>query len=206
MKNIDKHIDLQYFGSIKLFSSLITETNVFFLPDVGYQKSLHLNRTKLIGANGPLHLIIPLLGGRDKKQKFKDVQISYSDQWQKIHWRGIQSAYRKSPWFDEYAQDLESLFQIQEKFLLDLNLKTMQWVIKKLKLKVDILAESKPVLVNHSDELKINVNEKTELNFPAYQQVFSDRYGFISNLGILDLLFCEGPQAKVYLQTINSFK
>ncbi len=207
MSNNKFHIiDLQYFGSIELFSTLINQTNVCFLPDVAYQKALHPNRTQLIGANGPLLLSIPLVGGRDKKQKFKDVQISYSDPWQKIHWRGINSAYRKSPWFEEYANELETLFQNREKFLLDLNLKTMFWALNKLNLKLDILAENKLNLEDSSYNPTGIRKEEKQLHFPFYQQVFNDRYGFISNLSILDLLFCEGPQATGYLQSINFFR
>ena len=201
-----KLVDLQYFGSIELFSTLMHQSNVFFLPDEAYQKALHPNRTQLMGANGPLLLSIPLVGGRDKKQKFKDVQVSYSHPWQNIHWRGINSAYRKSPWFDEYAQELESLFQKREKFLLDLNLKTMRWAINKLNLKVDILAETGLNLEDSSYNLSSVQKDDKRPHFPFYQQVFNDRYGFISNLSILDLLFCEGPKAKGYLQSINFFK
>lgn len=202
----NKTIDLQYFGSIKLFYTLMQRSNVFFLPDEGYQKAQHPNRTKLIGANGPLLLSIPLIGGRDKKQKFKDVQISYSDPWQKIHWRGINSAYRKSPWFDEYAEELETLFQKREKFLLDLNLKTMNWAINKLNLKIDILAGTISDFEENPNKMREVPRDEKLLDFPFYQQVFNDRYGFIPNLSILDLLFCEGPLAYSYLQSINLFR
>lgn len=201
-----KLIDLQYFGSIELFSTLMHETNVFFLPDEAYQKTHHPNRTKLMGANGPLLLSIPLIGGRDKKQKFKNVRISYSDPWQKIHWRGINSAYRKSPWFDEYAQELESLIHKREIFLLDLNLKTMTWAINKLNLKLDILAGTISDFEESSYKMQGAEKDEKELHFPFYQQVFNDRYGFIPNLSILDLLFCEGPFAYGYLQSINFFR
>lgn len=198
MINDIKCIDLQYFGDIKLFSTLINETNVFFLPDIRYQKLNHLNRTRLIGANGPLLLTVPLIGGRDKKQTLKDVRISYGDPWQRIHWRGIVSSYRKSPWFEEYAPGLEKLFQLNETFLLDLNLKTMEWVCTKLKMKLAILSglKSNDALLTSSD----SVNSSP--TYPVYQQVFSERYGFVSGLGILDLLMCEGPSASAYLERV----
>ncbi len=198
----NQYIDLQYFGDIKLISTLIKSTNAFFLPDVRYEKSLHLNRTSLIGANGPLLLTVPLIGGRDKKQKLKDVRISYVDPWQRIHWRGIDSSYRKAPWFDEYAPELKDLFELKEKYLLDLNLKTMEWTLKKLKLKLDILADNTSTR-KIEEEKSI---EKGFSNFKNYQQIFSERHGFVPNLSILDLLFCEGPSAKKYLEVITILK
>jgi hypothetical protein len=37
-----------------------------------------------------------------------------------------------------------------------------------------------------------------ELGLKPYFQVFDDRNGFIPNLSIADLLFNQGPQAKLY--------
>jgi len=197
-----QYIDLQYFGDIKFISTLIKSTNAFFLPDVRYGKSLHLNRTRLIGANGPLLLTVPLIGGRDKKQKLKDVQISYVDPWQKIHWRGIDSSYRKAPWFEDYAPGLMEVFQLREKFLLDLNLKTMEWVKAKLKMRVDILSEN-GVLKKEAPEIS---GEENGFQFTSYQQVFMEKHGFKPNLSILDLLLCEGPSAIKYLEAIATLK
>ncbi|MEQ1799553.1 MAG: WbqC family protein [Lacibacter sp.] len=197
-----QHIDLQYFGDIKFISTLIKSTNAFFLPDVRYEKSLHLNRTCLIGANGPLLLTVPLIGGRDKKQKLKDVQISYVDPWQKIQWRGIDSSYRKAPWFEDYAPELKELFQLKEKYLLDLNLKTMEWVMKRLKVNVDILADS----AIFKKEAPENSGEETGFQYLPYQQVFMEKHGFKPNISILDLLLCQGPSAKKYLEAIATLK
>jgi len=202
MKKNRQYIDLQYFGDIKFISTLIKSTNAFFLPDVRYEKSLHLNRTCLIGANGPLLLTVPLIGGRDKKQKLKDVQISYVDPWQKIQWRGIDSSYRKAPWFEDYAPGLKELFELREKYLLDLNLKTMEWVSKKLKINVDILADNEV----SKKEAPGNSGVKTGFQYQPYQQVFMEKHGFKPNLSILDLLLCEGPSAKKYLEAIATLK
>lgn len=199
----NEYIELQYFGSINLYSTLINHTNVFFLPDVPFKKALHPNRQKLMGANSPLLLTVPLVGGRDQKQKLKDVQISYTDPWQRIHWRGIVSNYRKSPWFEEYAPQLEMLFQLNEKFLIDLNLKTMDWALEKLKLKLDILADVENSIHADRSPGSLQKNEISTILYPSYTQVFSDKYGFMPNLGILDLLFCKGPSAFEYLESVS---
>ena len=45
--------------------------------------------------------------------------------------------------------------------------------------------------------------EFDQIEPPRYMQVFENKFGFISNLSILDLLFNEGNNSKAYLETIN---
>jgi hypothetical protein len=154
---------------------------------------------KLSGANAPLLLSIPLHGGRDQKQQLKDVQIAASEPWQKNHWKGIVSSYRKAPWFEEYETELLQFYRQPEKFLLDWNLKTMLWAIEKLKWKLDIMADTE---AEDPGEIQL-LNSSNVLEFPVYQQVFADRFGFLPNLSILDLIFCEGPKAVNYFELLN---
>ncbi len=161
---------------------------------------------RLMGANGPLLLTVPLVGGRAPKQQIKDLQIGYGEPWQRIHWRGIHDNYRKAPWFDDYAPELEQLFREKEKFLLDLNLKTAEWCLRKLKVKIDILSVETQTTEEGGNSLTRNKPDENDTTFPVYQQVFADRHGFVPNLSILDLLLCEGPLATDYLRRINNSK
>ncbi len=196
-------IELQYFGNVYSYLKFINQTNVFFSAYESYFRALHLNRMKLMGANGPLLLSVPLEGGRDQKVKWKDVRINYAEPWQRIHWRGIHDNYRKAPWFEDYAPELQQLFLRKEKYLMDLNLKSMDYCLQRLKLKVDILAYSEEEAMKLISQRPKKTEPVTVENFPVYQQVFSERHGFVPNLGILDLLFCEGPLATDYLRRIN---
>ncbi len=196
-------IELQYFGEINWYLKCIYCTDLVFSPYQNYQRGLKLNRMRLMGANGPLLLSVPLEGGRDQYGPLQDLQISYAEPWQRIHWRGIHDNYRKAPWFDDYAPGLESLYRKQEKFLLDLNLKTTEWVLQRLKWKVAILAQSE---TKGETATVPKPNEQVPAaagNWPVYQQVFAERHGFVPNLSILDLLLCEGPMAGAYLKKIQ---
>ena len=197
-------IDFKYFGDIYYYSGFIDLSNIEYISYKPYQRGLQLNRMRLMGANGPLLLTVPLVGGRAPKQKIKDLQIGYAEPWQRIHWRGIHDNYRKAPWFDDYAPELEQLFQLKEKFLLDLNLKTAEWCLKKLKLKLDILSVDEVESGEETHPFVQNEPPNEGKDFPIYQQVFSDRHGFVPNLSIVDLLLCEGPLALDYLRRINN--
>ena len=52
------------------------------------------------------------------------------------------------------------------------------------------------------NELITNFVEQKGLDFHSYVQVFNERHGFVPNLSILDLLFCEGPAAKNYIEQV----
>ena len=195
-------IELQYFGDICSYLKFIQQIDVEFSLYQNYQRASKLNRMRLMGANGPLLLSVPLEGGRDQQVALKDLRISYAEPWQRIHWRGIHDNYRKAPWFDDYAPGLEELFRKREKFLLDLNLKTTEWAVQRLKLKVDFLAEKTGEGIAGRVQFAKEAKQPEVGNWPVYQQVFSDRHGFVPNLGIIDLLLCEGPMAINYLKKI----
>lgn len=196
-------IDLHYFGAINWYLKCIDSTDVVFSPYKNYQRGLKLNRMRLMGANGPLLLTVPLEGGRDQYGHLKDLQISYAEPWQRIHWRGIHDNYRKAPWFEDYAPGLESLYRKQEKFLLDLNLKTTEWVLQRLKWKLVILAVTEEEAKNQPQQTGAAPEDEQQPNWPVYQQVFAERHGFVPNLSILDLLLCEGPMATAYLKKLQ---
>jgi hypothetical protein len=197
------YTEIQYFGDIYSYLKFIDSSNAFFSPYESYFRAHHFNRMSLMGANGALLLSVPLEGGRDQKVKWKDVKINYAEPWQRIHWRGVHDNYRKAPWFEDYAPGLEQLFLRKEKFLLDLNLATLNYCLGRLKLKVDILAYSEEeALQLNTQRLKKTEPKPAEI-FPSYQQVFSERHGFAANLSILDLILCEGPLAANYLRSIN---
>ena len=199
-KNITEFIDYQYFGNNEFYSTLIRNKNINFSPELPYQKAHHPNRMWLYGANGLMSLSIPLLGGRNQKGIFKDVQIAEDRNWRRIHWRSIHDAYRKSPWFEELGWQVEAIYKRPEKFLLDWNLKTMQLAVKLLGFKMDILTQS-DFIPDQQQALSISSNPviKPAEGFKVYQQVFMERHGFIGNLSILDLLFCCGATSKDYL-------
>lgn len=206
MKNEIEIIDIQYFGSIYFYLNFIYRSNIRFSSDVLYRKELHQNRMWLSGPNNLVRLSVPLAGGRNQKVQFKDLRIARADDWQRIHWRSIHDAYRKSPWFEEYAPGLENLYQQKDDFLIDWNFRTLQWSLSKLRLKIDILADdSKRNLDPAIPEMSLPVQKLPE-GHPVYQQVFSDRIGFIANLSILDLIFCEGPISKEYLKKLSAYQ
>jgi hypothetical protein len=152
------------------------------------------NRTVIAGPNGLVTLSIPLKGGRNQKNSMKDIEVSYDENWQAVHWKTIESCYRRSPYFEYYAEEIKMLFEKKHRFLMDYNLKCLQLVNQLLQVKKEfVLTEKyeKIPLANCIDARNI-FEENRSFELPNYMQVFQDRIGFKSNLSILDMLFCEG--------------
>jgi hypothetical protein len=126
--------------------------------------------------------------------------------WQKMHWRAIESAYNKSPFFLYYQDYFEKYYTTKFRWLLDFNNELMQECFRLLKLYVCTIETStyKKDYPQETDmRYAINPREKTAMHFKEYSQVFTYKCGFIPNLSIVDLLFNKGPESKDYLRSIN---
>ena len=106
-----------YFPSIQYIRALIKAKEATFTLESNYQKQTYRNRCSIYGANGKLNLIIPIQHTkRDGHQKDKAVKIMWEENWQKLHWRSLSSAYRSSPFFEFYEDDLKEIFFKQPSF------------------------------------------------------------------------------------------
>jgi hypothetical protein len=190
-----------YFGSIEFFFHLNSRNCIIEVNDFFIKQSLR-TRCKIYGANGPLTLTVPKIRKNSSKTIFKDIKINYDHHWQKEHWQSITSAYRSSPFFEYYEDEFQSLFDKKHTFLMDLNLEMMRFVCSKIGLPTNFKISEKYMNNTSLDDKRIDTFD--ELNTPRYMQVFENKFGFISNLSILDLLFNEGNNSKIYLDTINS--
>ena len=196
-----------YFPNIATFAVLIQNEILWEACD-NFQKQTYRNRCYICTDQGKHMLNIPIkhVGGKEGRQRYRDVELDHSENWLKQHWRTLETAYRTSPFFEYYEDDLKPLFEFQERSLYVFNLKTIQTV-------ADCLGVQPPVEKTSSYEISpevhndarflINAKSALEFNPPQYTQVFGERHGFLSNLSILDLLFNEGPSTISYLRTLS---
>lgn len=197
-------IDNQYFGPVISYSALIRATHVDLCEYDPYRKAGFRNRCTLPGANGLINLSVPIAGGRDQKSVYRDVKIDNREDWQKNHWRTIFSVYGKSPFFNFFSHELDALFQIPCTFLFDWNIACFEWVQKKLQLNTKILHRDKwPDRDEQVIDLRNRIMPSTIDRFSTgaivYTQVFAPKIGFQPNMSILDLVCCEGKNAREIL-------
>lgn len=170
-----------------------------------YIKQSYRNRATILSANGPLDLIMPLEKDAGSKTLIKDVRIAYHDRWNAEHWNAINSAYNSSPFFEYYKEDLERFFTQQFKFLIDYNLELLQCILQLLHIQCDCsFTEDFVKPDTQTDDYRYSISPKRQaiFNNPPYTQVFEDKFAFVPNLSILDLLCNVGPESKQYLEKI----
>ncbi|HLP19351.1 MAG TPA: WbqC family protein [Chitinophagales bacterium] len=183
---------LPYLPNINWLQNFIKHQPVVIEQHENFVKSTFRNRCMIAGANGPQLLSVPLLGGRDHHQPYRNVRISNTGHWQKKHWQAIRSAYGSAPYYEYYADRFESFYLKEFEFLFDFNLELLGLLVKALKLNSQItLTESFETAVQNRADLR-NVYYGTDIK---YYQVFAERNGFVPNLCALDLLFNQGPES-----------
>lgn len=193
-----------YSPNIAHFVAMVKADEVIFEMDDNFVKQTYRNRTYIYGANGKLGLNIPVIHSQKNRQKYRDVKVFNEDNWQSLHWKSLLSAYRTSPFFEYYEDELQHIFTEKTEFLLDFNLKCFEVICDclQLDLKTSKTQIYKKVLEDETDfRPLVNAKKEASYAFETYTQVFNNKHGFIPNLSILDLLFNEGPNALNYLES-----
>jgi hypothetical protein len=196
-----------YFAPVSYFTKLASFSDIYIEQHEHFIKQTYRNRAIILGANGPVALIVPVEKGREQKIKIKDLRISYDEEWQRNHWRTIFSAYNSSPFFEYYSDDLQKYFSKKTTFLLDFNLQITETILELLDIPSELkLTAEFEAVPDRTDNFRERINPKPHRNFDdpnflaqTYTQVFSEKFGFIPNLSILDLLFNEGPTSNTIL-------
>ena len=190
-----------YFSPISQYQALLNSNSITFEVEDNYQKQTYRNRCYIYGANGKQLLNIPVtIPKSSKKTKSKDILVENAN-WQKQHYKSLEVAYNHSPFFEFYKDDLRKIFSKKYTYLLDVNLDSFNFIMDALELFKEYTLSKK------YEETKLNdfrnladSKKKVEISSIPYIQMFDQKFGFLKNLSILDLLFMEGPNSINFLE------
>ena len=189
-----------YFSPISQYHALLNSNSITFEVEDNYQKQTYRNRCYIYGANGKQLLNIPVsIPKSSKKTKSKDILVKNSN-WQKQHYKSLEAAYNHSPFFEFYKDDLQKIFSKKYTYLLDVNLDSFNFIKNALELPIEYKF-SKTYEENKPNDFRdlADSKKKVEISFLSYIQMFDQKFGFLKNLSILDLLFMEGPNSINFL-------
>ena len=218
-----------YFGPVQWYQKLYRYDHCLIEQYDSYQKQTYRNRCVIATANGLQALTVPVEHNANcqlstiscpldpvalhlqVKEFVKDLRISDHNQWRKVHWNALQSAYSESPFFEYYVDDIRPFFEHKYDFLIDFNEAIRQKICELIDIHphVEYTTEyvkptansQQPIAFSDFREVIHAKHPQPDADFEAkpYWQVFQHRYGFQPNLSILDLLFCMGPESVFYL-------
>ena len=192
-------------------SSLELSPSVVYIEACeNFQKQSYRNRCRFYGAEGVQTLSFPILHeGGTHKIPISEIKIDYKTPWVQQHERAIVSAYGMSAYFDYYKDELFAILESGHERLFDLNLALIRFFIEKTGIKVDLRLTEDYEREPQMEDLREVIHPKhpntilsdMDMEKP-YFQVFAPKYGFMSDLSIMDLLFNEGPDSILFLKNI----
>lgn len=201
-------LSITYLGPVQYFTKFLLHPVRIIERYDHYIKQTYRNRCNIMGANGILPLSIPVLKGQAHKTYVRDIRIDYNKKWQKLHWRSMESAYRHSPFFEFYTDELYPFYEKRFEFLIDFNAALLELVLQSLEIENTLNYSREFIdagIVDYAD-YRETIHPKRDLSSDplfvplTYRQVFVERLGFKANLSIIDLLFNEGPNARSVLE------
>lgn len=205
-----------------------------FYDEMQYTKNDWRNRNKIKTQNGLLWLSIPTETKGHLQNKINEVKIT-DKRWAKKHWTSISNAYAKAPYFKEFKELFENLYNecSKEKYLCQVNYKFITAISNLLGITtkisfsqdygliagkterlVDLVKKAKGTTYlsglaakNYLDEkLFAEANIKLEwMEYSKYQEYPQLHPPFEHGVSILDLIFNTGLKSIEYIRG-NSYE
>lgn len=179
------------FPPAELFAAALESPMIYIDVHENYQKRSFRNKYQVLGPNGIITLSIPLQKGKHQQQNIREVKISYAEDWPRIHRETIRSCYGSAPYFEHYFEGLTALLEARPESLFEYNLTTLDWIYK---------TQKKKLIWEATAHYIADINKDNKMVKP-YPQVFSDRFGFVAGLSMLDLIMNMGPRAASWLNS-----
>jgi len=203
------YLSSAYLAPVQYYTKFIMAGTVYIEQYDNYIKQTYRNRCTIISANGSISLSIPVEHSSGDKTFMKDIKISDHGNWQHMHWNAIISAYNSSPFFEYYQDDFYQFYHKKYTFLFDFNNELQRLILDLLNIdkpNLILTSEYKTDFFDNDFDLRDCIHPKKDWTIldkcfkpQAYYQVFDQRFGFIPNVSIIDLLFNMGNESQIVL-------
>lgn len=197
-----------YWAPVTYYTAMYCHGGAVIEQYDNYIKQTYRNRCKIMAAQGVQLLTVPVEKPASPRTPMCDIRISNHGNWRHLHSSAIASAYGSSPFYEYYADDIHHFYEHRYDYLIDYNCMQIECVCNWLGISLEVNCSEKfiepgqtgmvdlrdAIHPKHPDENLI----KTYIPNPYYQ-VFANRYGFNSDVSILDLLCNMGNEALLVL-------
>jgi hypothetical protein len=193
-----------YMAPVQYYSKLVRFDRIYIETAENYPGQTFRNRCLIVTANGIQALTVPIRKPPHPKCPTRDIRISDHGNWRHIHWNALVSAYSTSPFFEYYADDFRPFYEKKYNYLIEYNdsLQSMLSGLLDIHPVITYTEHYDPDVANDFRTAIDPRHPQPDATFTPrpYCQVFRDKYGFIPNMSIADLLFNMGPESIFFLQ------
>ena len=203
-----------YLAPVQYYAKLYAYPHVCIEACEHYVKQTWRNRCAVANAQGVQQLIVPVEKPDSPGADIRLVRISDHGNWRHLHWNALESAYRNSPFFEYYADDLLPFYTRRWRYLFDFNLELMHTLCTLMGFQphVSCTTSYQPSPLA-TDDYRHLIAPKgaawqadTAFRTVLYYQVFAQRHGFLPNLSVADLLFNMGPESLLVLRDATAIR
>ena len=208
------------------YFALLNRVDEFiFFDHVQFEKRSWQQRNKIRTHDGEMWLSVPVLTKGKREQSIKDVEIMYDGTRNPLAKliSSVEVNYKKSPFYNYYADELNYIFIQEPKNINDLNQDIICWVCQKLEIKTPCIRSSNLNVSGTKADLLVDICQErnaTHYMSPPGSKVYLDESsvfkvagipisyfdyqhpeytqlhgGFLPYMCILDLLFNHGPKS-----------
>jgi hypothetical protein len=199
--------------------------------DVPYSRKMFYNRNKILGPNGPIMLSVPVTFSKNDQTNHRDIKIDNSTGWKKKHWKSIESAYQKAPFFTLYCDELKSIYDRDWDKLCELNFEILKLLMRAFGIETPLRHSSEYGLAGEKSDRVMDMCIKSSTDIylfgsqgkdyadveafnrngviPLFQDYQHPKYsqrtsnGFEPYMSAIDLLFFHGPDSREILKSGN---
>ncbi|MFV0420055.1 MAG: WbqC family protein [Dysgonomonas sp.] len=206
---MNMYLSSAYLAPIQYYAKLLSAEHLFIEQNDSYLKQTYRNRCTIVSANGEISLSIPVVHSSKDKTLMKDIRIAEHGNWQHMHWNAIISAYNSTPFFEYYQDDFYPFYHKKYAFLFDFNEELRTLILQLLNIEpphIDYTKEYKTDFSENEIDLREIIHPKKDWSIidptftpTPYYQVFTQKFGFIPNMSIIDLLFNMGNESELIL-------
>lgn len=200
--------------------AMLSDTFVF-LDTVQFEKNSFTNRNKVLTANGPVWLTVPVKSTGHTKNKLIDLKIAGNEDWKKKHIKTLESGYAKTGYFKKYFALITDMISSSSDDFSLLTFNMLKLFMDILKIKVSIIRSCQIPVSSVKSQLVLDICKyckadvyisgilgKGYLETDSFQEqgikvvfqdyrhpVYAQRFpGFVPNLAIVDILFNKGAE------------
>ena len=206
-----------YLPWLGLFNKISMADKYVYFDDVQYLPKEWMNRNLIKSHNEKkIYLTVPVIKKNFLNKKVCEIEINNNLPWKRKHIKSLELSYKKTKYFDKYFYEFKKIYDMDWKYLSELNLYILKLLLKILNIQIEIIKLSSLNLNEKKSDLIISVckslgakkfifgekgkdyaiisdfkKNNIEPIFQEYRHPKYDQMGkqFISHLSVIDLIF-----------------